>query len=272
MAKHAHTSGSPVGTAKSRSSDPHRDRPSRGRRWLRIGLAVLLALVTALCVWLSVEAIRAYRQRLAVREIRGLGGYTLRLHDRAQGEHLTPRWHETVFGGDFMNPVVAVRLAGTDADDEVLIRIGTFTRLVLLDLRDTRISDRGLAHLRRLNRLRVLILTGTEVSDKGLAELQDMPQLAALCLEETNVTDEGLRHLRGLTNLRWLDLGGTRITDASLMHLQECPSLQVLIVDRCHTSPEGVAAMERALPRTCVCDGTVRFPSIQGFFESLGGG
>lgn len=265
MAEHAGSKGAPILPARSRTSASDRDGPKpRGRR-PGIRLAVVLAVLAILSVWLGTETIRAWRQRAVVHVIWDLGGYVWRAGDRPEGQPVTPRWYRSLLGEDFLNPVVAVRLAGTDASDEHLVQIGTLTKLQMLDLRDTRISDVGLGHLRRLSRLKVLILTGTAVSGKGLASLKNMPELTVLCLEETNVTDEGLAQLRWLTSVRWLDLGGTGITDSGLRHLKECPLLEVLILDRCAATREGLTGLERALPLTIVCDGTTRLPSIDAF-------
>ena len=226
---------------------------------------MLAAVVATLGVWLSVEAIRARRQRAVVRAIWGSGGYVARLYERPAAEALTPGWYRTLFGDDFMDPVVAVRLAGTDVGDDDLIRIGKLKRLQMLDLRDTRISDAGLRHLRGLRDLKLLVLTGTKVSDRGLSELENMPQLEVLCLEETKITDAGLQQLGGLANLKWLNVSGNQITDAGLACLRQFPLLEVLIVDSCPISQEGARELERALPSTIVSDGTSRRPSFQRF-------
>jgi hypothetical protein len=41
-------------------------------------------------------------------------------------------------------------------------------------LRDTEVSDAGIATLKKLTKLRILNLSGTRVSDKGLAELKSL--------------------------------------------------------------------------------------------------
>jgi internalin A len=97
-----------------------------------------------------------------------------------------------------------------------------------LDLRDTRIGDAGVAHLRAMNRLEHLNLQGTRVTDAGLAELSGVKSLTWLRLIGTKVTDAGLVHLYGLPRLKVLDLRGTRVTDEGVKALQKaCPRLQV---------------------------------------------
>ena len=148
------------------------------------------------------ELIRAYRQRSAVEVIWRLGGSMQREYDRPGADSVVPRWYRTLFGDDFMNPVVLVRLAGTAAEDNDLGWVGRLTQLRMLDLRDTRISDEGLRQLRRLRDVQILVLTGTTVSEKGLTQLVGMRELQVLCLEETKITDAGLGGCRNF--LVWL--------------------------------------------------------------------
>lgn len=254
-------------TAGSRASAFKRGRRSTRRRSLRVGSVALLAVVATLCAWLSIESIRAYRQRAAVRVIWDLGGYVGRYYERPELATAVPRWYRALFGDDFMDPVIAVRLAGTEAGDEDLVHVGKLPHLRMLDLRDTRVSDAGVRRLGGLNRLKALILTGTAVSDQGLAPLKDMPQIMVLGLEETKITDEGLRYLQGLPNLVWLNLSGTRVTDAGLRHLKECRRLEVLILEGCATSDEAVSELQRDSPSMLVYDGSIRRPGLSDFLS-----
>jgi len=246
------------------ASDDNRPKTSARRSWIA---AALLATLASLSAWLSIESIRACRQRAVVRAIWYLGGYVARRHKRPETDTHIPRWYRTLFGDDFMDPVIVVRLAGTDAGDEDLLHVGKLSHLEMLDLRDTRITDAGLQHLRGLNRLKVLILTGTAVTDQGLAPLGDMPQLTVLSLEETKITDRGLQQLKGLANLGWLNLSATQITDAGLSCLKEYPSLDVLVLERCATTREGLSEFRTASPAIQVYDGSVRRGGFLHFYS-----
>jgi hypothetical protein len=46
------------------------------------------------------------------------------------------------------------------------------TNLQILDLRETRVTDAGLVHLKGLTSLQAVYLDVTEVSDAGVADLQ----------------------------------------------------------------------------------------------------
>jgi hypothetical protein len=235
------------------------------RRFRQICLCLLAAAVTALAAWLGMEMLRAHRQRTAVNAIRGLGGFAQREFEPTGADAVRPRWYQALLGDDFMNPVSIVRLAGTDASDEVLTAVGNLSRVRMLDLRDTRITDNGLQHLRSLRAVEVLVLTGTAVSDRGLEHLAGMRELKVLCLEETKVTDGGLLQLKRFPALGWLNLSSTSITDAGLSHLRECRALEVLIVDPCPVTSEGVKAFQRAAPGTQVYDGSRRRPPFHYF-------
>ena len=117
------------------------------------------------------------------------------------------------FGGTFARDpdyegesVGKVDLTGkpvSDADVNVLTGLAGLHNLVL---RETRITDAGLAHLKRARRLRVLDLDQTRVSDAGLAHLGELTSLRGLYLARTEVTDAGLAALSPLKKLRELGL------------------------------------------------------------------
>ncbi len=88
-----------------------------------------------------------------------------------------------------------------------------------MDLRDTQISDSGLAQLRTITPLDTLCLQRTQVTDAGLMQLRGLNQLKELRLDETRVTDAGLLHLEGLTRLKSVSVIGTQVTDEGVQKL-----------------------------------------------------
>lgn len=56
--------------------------------------------------------------------------------------------------------------------------------------------------------------SNSKVSDAGLEHLKRLTNLRTLYLSETAVTDAGLEHLKGLTNLEWLNLTDTQVSHA----------------------------------------------------------
>ncbi|MHC4200659.1 MAG: hypothetical protein ACYSU0_11760, partial [Planctomycetota bacterium] len=89
------------------------------------------------------------------------------------------------------------------------------------------ITDRGLAHLGRLAKLRCLHLKDTRLTDEGLARLANFPNLEELVLEgNVRLSDGCIDHLLRLRNLRKLDLRGTQVTAAGIARLKGLPRLE----------------------------------------------
>lgn len=228
-----------------------------------IALSTILA---SLAVWLNIEIVRAYRQRVIVQTIWSLGGYVQREHDGPTALGVLPSWYRGLLGDDFMNPVTVVRLVGTDTSDDDLASVGKLAHLRMLDLRDTRITDRGLSSIRHLQRLEILTLAGTAVSDRGLAELACMSGLKVLCLDETRITDQGLPQLSTLNLLGWLSLSATSITANGLSHISGCTALEVLIFDPNPVRNERSTDLRRFVPAVQLYDGSRRRPAFHSFY------
>jgi len=101
-----------------------------------------------------------------------------------------------------------------------------------LDLSDSRVTGKQLAHLRGYPRLTYLNLTNTTVSDRDMVHVGTLTQLTGLSLWHTKITDEGLKHLAGLQQLESLNLSNTRITEEGLAHLANFPKLSWLDLPR----------------------------------------
>lgn len=69
--------------------------------------------------------------------------------------------------------------------------------------------------------VRQIILRNTEITDAGLAYLAGRKELRYLSLSDTRVTDAGLEHLKDLTKLEWLDLKKTQVTPGGIKALQQ---------------------------------------------------
>ena len=93
-----------------------------------------------------------------------------------------------------------------------------------------------------------LNLRGTKVTDAGLAHLANIKSLTQLHLERTAVTDAGLAHLSGLENLEYLNLYGTQITDAGLAHLQNLKKLKKLYVWQTGVTKAGAEQLTASIP------------------------
>jgi hypothetical protein len=93
-----------------------------------------------------------------------------------------------------------------------------FLRVVGVDLRGRRITDRTLQGLSGLTRLRQLDVQDTVISDSGLEYVGRMQELN---LAYTRVTDAGLAHLARLGQLQKLHVRGTAVRLSSAVALFE---------------------------------------------------
>lgn len=120
---------------------------------------------------------------------------------------------------------IEFHLRGRDLTDSDLKLVAKLGSVVLLNLRDTKITSEGLLHL------------------KGLASLQQ------LHLERTSVDDRGMPYLAKLKNLKYLNLYGTKVTDQGLKHLGELTNLEQLYVWQTQVTERGAAGLEKRLPK-----------------------
>ena len=107
----------------------------------------------------------------------------------------------------------------------------------------------GRCDLANCSNLIVLALDSTKVSDAGLAVLRKFPKLQTLSLHNTRVTDAALADITQCKNLSEIDLSLTEITDAGLAKLEALTNLQHVQVYQTKVSEEGVRKLAAALPR-----------------------
>lgn len=123
-------------------------------------------------------------------------------------------------------------------------RFASLSKLELLDLRNTNLSNDQLANLKSLTQLKLLDLGGTDVSDKGLVHLHSFKHLRTLDLRDTNVTNKGVKYISHLSNLRALFFGTTRISDRGLRHLKTLPKLQFLDLRDTDVTDQGMKQLQ----------------------------
>ena len=128
-----------------------------------------------------------------------------------------------------------LNLRDTDLNDEGLTHVGRLAGLRVAELRHTRITDAGSAHLANLYNLKEISLDafgverdGFGVGDEAMKVLGQLPALECVGLRLTKVTDAGLAALCDCQTLTQLDLSGTKVSDAGMMHLQRLPKLNSL--------------------------------------------
>jgi hypothetical protein len=109
----------------------------------------------------------------------------------------------------------------------------------------SRITDKGLAHLRDLKQLQSLHFRGLAVTDAGLRSLSGLTGLHTLVLCRTRVQGPGLAELRSLPNLGYIELDGSTVTGAGLGYLSAIRSLGILSVKNVPLSEAGLTSLKQ---------------------------
>lgn len=230
------------------------------RRYLRISLRTLLLLVTVLGVALGVYLNRVQQQARAVAMIERLGGqcwYTYQVDENRIGyqtprEPSAPKWLRTVLSDHFFTTVIMVNLKQSEVTDDDLKLLVGLRNLKRLDLEGPSITDSSLEHIGRMTSLEVLHLFDTRVTDQGLAHVATLKQLTSLGLSVSRISDKGLVHLSGLKALETLYMTENEITNDGLKALSGLPSLKEVQAFNTQVTPEGGA---RYLPGVLVKTG-----------------
>jgi Leucine-rich repeat (LRR) protein len=161
------------------------------------------------------------------------------------------------------------------AHDDDVVHLRPLTRLTHLQLRQSEISEKGLAYLGVLHRLKsldigwtspfgktgsealtrdgmkaiakltqlqVLSLAGGEFSESAFSHVSRLQHLRRLDLHATNVLDDDLTHLSQLKELRHVDLGNTGVESLPLPQLPQLQSLSLEGVSLKCLAPSGLAA------------------------------
>ena len=206
-------------------TEPTKAEPAKRKRsWFQFSLRTLLifTLICAVaCAWLARKIDQKRKEREAMVELGKLGGHIL-----YDANPSGPDWLQKFLGENYFSEA----------------------NQLLFDWGETKITDAGLANLKRLTKLQFLRFAATNVTDAGLEHLTGLTELQSLYLDETNITDAGLGHVKALTQLQWLSLGGTKVTDAGLVNLKALTRLQTLVLSRTRITDAGVKDLQEALP------------------------
>jgi hypothetical protein len=142
--------------------------------------------------------------------------------------------------------LVEFRMLG-EADDDILASVSQLKRLECINLSDTRITDAGLSHLRKVPSLLSVSIDGAGITDGGLRHLAGL-KLRALYLAGTAVTDRGVVYLTGMHELNELNLGDTDVTDAAIPSLLKLKKLEFLGLSDTRVSAAGCRKLIASLP------------------------
>jgi hypothetical protein len=237
---------------------------ARRHRRLRILLATN-ALVFGAFVYVQFDP-RPYEWLFELRRTRSLRPRPavprIRADVRALGGQMQAMGRPTSVLGGFGRSLqlFLLRLNGRPVDDAVLAHLVNQygNEIGGLDLRNTPITDLGLAPIERLGNLKQLslgnakgLIPGTRVpassiTDAGLVHLSTRSQLTFLTLSGLPVTDEGLAALRDLPDLVRLDLSGTKVKGSGLGPLKSLASLNFLALDDTLLSDQGLGFLAGA--------------------------
>jgi hypothetical protein len=169
----------------------------------RVPRPLTLFLLTVVLVLLGLAlriGLPIYKQQIAIREVRRLGG-------------------------DVSTSVYGPAWLVSHLPNGCVDALGTACKVHLANLE---VTDAETVILEPLTNLRFLSLNGTQVSDSGLACLGSMSSLQDLDLSSTQITEVGLRNIEDLKRLRRLYVHSTLVKKAYLRELvQRRPGLEV---------------------------------------------
>src|SRR5262249_47328876 len=90
-------------------------------------------------------------------------------------------------------------------------------------------TDDVMAHIGRLRRVETLrILSGNRLTNTGMAHLRRLTALTSLEINDAPIDGVGFKNLQGLTRLKSLALRGARLVDADLAVVKNMRALEVL--------------------------------------------
>lgn len=116
---------------------------------------------------------------------------------------------------------LTLELRNVPLTDEGLKSLLTSVRLTGLDVSGAEISDRGLLELAsQRSRLRLLDLSFTQVSDEGLKSVAALSELRHLSLIGCQITDRSVNAMARLSQLREVYLAKTAVSDQATEQLR----------------------------------------------------
>jgi len=146
--------------------------------------------------------------------------------------------------GAVSSKLLELQLDAGVVDDTSLESIAALTALEHLRLRDSPITDAGIAKLdpSQLPNLRIVNLPQANLTAAGLEHLATFPNLVQVRLSGAQLDDRAAEILARFPSLRSLHLIAPKFTDLALDQLAKAPKLSSLYIDDCHLND---AAWER---------------------------
>jgi len=155
---------------------------------------------------------------------------------------------DQAFEGLIGSQLKALHVQDTNLGDEALRFIGQIESLEELGLKNNRVSNAGLVHLRGLKNLRSLALVVPFITDHGVAHLEPLTNLEKLFLGTTRISDAGFSIVQKLPRLRVVYAPGTNVTNAGLVHLMDLDHLENVNFDITAVSEAGLQQLREQFP------------------------
>jgi len=143
----------------------------------------------------------------------------------------------------------ALDLRRTRITDKGLKDLAALPSLAALDLGLTPVTGDGLKELKGLKNLTALSLWGAEVSDAGVKGVAELKGLTRLVLSMTKISDAGLKELAELKGLTALSLSHNEVTDKGLKEIAGLKKLTSLALLYTRVTDDGVEELKKALPK-----------------------
>jgi len=140
-----------------------------------------------------------------------------------------------------MNQLKRLYLSSTRVTEKGLVHLKGLKNLEHLGLPFS-LTDVGLENVSRLDSLKNLNIDGDSVTEKGLAKLAGMKSLDSVSVGGEENTDEIVGKLAVLPNLKRLSLG-RGLTDKGFVRLKNIESLQTLSLNGANISGEAMAIL-----------------------------
>lgn len=187
----------------------------------------------------SIPILEIDAAQVPIDRVTDLLAITARASLKYQELHLRSADNNLMSAVSAMRSLEKLYAADCPITNEGLWHLSRSTRLEVLDLSRTRITDDGLVALAALPELEQLDLQGTAVDGSGLKHLTQLTRLDSVNLSESKATDAGFQAAAPLPDCRSLDLSGTQVTDQSVPVLTGIRRLRRLGLERTQISADG---------------------------------
>jgi hypothetical protein len=196
----------------------------RRPHWLRLGICLLLLVITIVAGTLALTMKRLHDRKAAIANIHEAGG--------TMGVSIAgPEWLRKLIGDDecFYEPqrvsLGPLAKGNPHLDDAILASLSESLKgwrdLQVLDIRGSAVTDKSAPLCAQLASVTHLRLSDTQITDTTIRHIKQLPNLQSLLLANTHLTDNCVSDLSEIATLTSLDIRGTQISLDSVTQLKE---------------------------------------------------